>query len=195
MNTSTQISIHCPICGLDFVAGASSPSEDVPCTRCGHQIWFRIEQGAAYVILGLLPSDSLESADLTHVGESLLGTGACPHIIVNFSLLQLISIRFFDGLLALQERVRAAGGRLILCGLNPVIREMLQVTKLESQFLLDVIPHAGAPGWTAACDNPLDPLPPGASTPAHYASSPTCGDQAEPPARIVFRLPRYRDRS
>ena len=194
MNASTEISIEpCSVCGHGVTAESSSPAEVAPCSNCGHLVWFRIEEGTTYVILSLLPSDSLETADITLVGESLIRRGDHPHIIVSFSLLQLVSVRFFDRLLALQESVRTADGRLILCGLNPVIREILQITKLDSRFAFDVVQKTSAPGWAVACNTSVDPLPPSVSTPAHHSVRPLCGDQDEPPRRIVFRLPRHTD--
>lgn len=56
--------------------------------------------------------------------------------------LDLVDVRFVSSaalgaLIALQRKLRAVGGRLSLCNLNPEMREVIRATKLDSVLDLE----------------------------------------------------------
>jgi anti-anti-sigma factor len=97
-------------------------------------VWFHVQEANDFAILDLLPNTNLETVDFAVVGDALTCSGSASRIIVNFSLLQFVSAASLGHLLKLQEKVQAANGTLVLCGLNQVVRQVFQATKLESLF-------------------------------------------------------------
>jgi anti-sigma B factor antagonist len=97
-------------------------------------VWFHVQQATDFAIMDLLPKTNLETVDFALVGDALIRSGGAPRIIVNFSLLQFISAAALGHLLKLQQKVQAANGTLVLCGLNQVVRQVFQAAKLESFF-------------------------------------------------------------
>lgn len=109
-------------------------SDDVPCPRCGHLLWFRMQQVDNAVILNLLANMDPERAEIDRVGQLLVRSRNAPHVIVNFHNVDFISSTFVNGLIVLRRTVHNAGGKTILCGMNPVIREILRINRLDHLF-------------------------------------------------------------
>jgi anti-anti-sigma factor len=86
------------------------------------------------VILNLLADLDLENADLDRLAELLIRSDPAPHIVLNLSNVEFVSSTFLGRLLAMQKRINAAKGTLVLCGMNTVVREIFEVTKLETFF-------------------------------------------------------------
>jgi anti-anti-sigma factor len=86
------------------------------------------------VIVKMLPGMNPERTNMQRVGEILARSRLAPKIIVNLSLAERISSTFVNGLLRLLKLVQAADGRLILCGVQPLFREIFQITNLEALF-------------------------------------------------------------
>jgi anti-anti-sigma factor len=55
-------------------------------------------------------------------------------IVVNLSGLEVSDSGFVAGLVTLRKAVHAAGGRLVLCGPRPFLREILAYTRLDKFF-------------------------------------------------------------
>lgn len=128
-----EISIYCSSCGRECVIAPSSLG-DIHCPRCGMPVWFRVQQDSGPVVIDLLPHMDLETADIAVVGRAFIRLGVPPCLVLNFSLLRYVGSTFLGHLLALMKSVRAANGRMVLCGLNPVIREIFAVTRLDRFF-------------------------------------------------------------
>jgi len=139
---------QCSVCGREVFPDPFQAWDDAPCLHCGHLSWFHRQDTGDCVILNLMANLDLENADLERVGELLIEATPAPHIVLNLSNVEFVSSTFLGRLLALQKRVDAAQGKLVLCGMNPVVREIFQVTKLESFFhFSDDVPSAGgSPG-------------------------------------------------
>lgn len=142
LDSACGITIRCLDCKQAYVI---EPSTDARCPHCGKPAWLRIQQASDPVILDLLPNIDLEAADLVGLGRAFMGSGLAPHLVLNLHLLQFVSSSFVAGLLALQKAVRAANGRLVLCGANPVIREIFQIMNLDSYFDFGDQRDAGPP--------------------------------------------------
>ena len=130
-DSAPSLTVRCQACKQEYVI---EPLTDARCSYCGNAGWLRIQQLSGPVILDLLPNTDLEAADLAGLGRAILRSDMAPHIVLNLRFLKYVSSSFIAGLLALQKSVRAANGRLVLCGANPVIREIFQVMKLDTFF-------------------------------------------------------------
>ena len=133
---------RCTFCGRELQADASSAGAEVPCRYCGHLVWFRSQEDTGFVVLNLMADLDLERADLERVGRLLVESAGAPRVVLNLSNVEYVSSTFLGRLLAMQKRIDTAGGSLVLAGLNPVVREIFQVTKLESFFTFADSPAA-----------------------------------------------------
>jgi anti-anti-sigma factor len=112
----------------------SEASGDSRCLHCGHLEWFRKQEINDFLILNLLPGMNPEHADLERVGELLATSHGARHVVINFANVEFVSSTFLGRLLAMQKKLNAAEGKLVLCGLNEVVREVFQITRLEGLF-------------------------------------------------------------
>ena len=112
----------------------STPVADAPCGHCGHLEWFRIQKLDDAVILNVLPDMNPERVNVQRVGRMLVRFQSPPSIIVNLSLIEWISSTFANEMVRLVEIVKAAKGKVTLCGVRPFVREVFRVTVLESLF-------------------------------------------------------------
>ena len=82
-------------------------------------------------------SRSLEDAHLRRVGEQLFrlaeGRGGCQ-LCLDFHNVDYLASNALAKLVTLQKKVQASGGRLTLCGLQPLVHEVFEVTKLAGFF-------------------------------------------------------------
>jgi anti-sigma B factor antagonist len=75
-----------------------------------------------------------EHADVERLCDSLTGAGSTPRVIVDLSDVELVGSAFTARLIALNKRMRAAGGRLVLCGLCPFVRDTFRGSRLDRVF-------------------------------------------------------------
>ncbi len=125
-------SYRCPVCDALF---EGKPSGGGPaCPHCRHVIWFARRQVDGVTVLDVLSGTVAINADIHRVSEQLLRDAPSPHVVLNLARLRFISSAFVAGMIALQKRVRSAGGRLILCGMHRVVRETLHGARLDGYF-------------------------------------------------------------
>lgn len=86
------------------------------------------------VILNFLPSMNPEQADFTQVGGWLVRSEGPSSVVLNFANVEFVSSTFLGRLVALQKRLKGAERKLTLCGLNDVVKEIFEITKLEDLF-------------------------------------------------------------
>jgi anti-anti-sigma factor len=109
-------------------AGAS------PCRHCGHALWFRLREGSGFVVLRLLPQTGVRMVDIVPASEAFVRNGRAQRVIVDFTVVRTATSRFFGCLFSLHKRLQEIGGRLILCGANPAVRDVLRIMKLDTIF-------------------------------------------------------------
>jgi anti-sigma B factor antagonist len=69
------------------------------------------------------------------VGELiLLSRPGSSRIVVSFHNVEFISSTFLNRMILLRRSVLAAEGKLVLCGLNPVIKEIFEASRLDDLF-------------------------------------------------------------
>jgi len=86
------------------------------------------------VILEVTPGIMPEHQDIDSVAETLVRSANLRRVIVDLSDVELISSVFAARLVALNKRIRAAKGRLILCGMNRLARETFRGCRLDTLF-------------------------------------------------------------
>ncbi len=74
---------------------------------------------------GRLDSTSSAAAEAEILGQ--IGTAA-PHVVLDFSRLDYISSAGLRVILVTAKRVKQAGGTMVLCALQPHIREVFEIS-------------------------------------------------------------------
>jgi anti-anti-sigma factor len=64
----------------------------------------------------------------------LIEEGGHTRLVVNFAGVRYISSEVLGILAALQRRAEAARGGIALCGLDPLLRDMVRITRLDRAF-------------------------------------------------------------
>jgi anti-anti-sigma factor len=90
------------------------------------------------------PADTmLSEANAEEFARALLTlaeTRTRPHLMVDLGTVSMLTSMILAKLIALNGRVRAAGGRLTLFNPNPTVRQVFKVTRLDT--VLEVRPLA-----------------------------------------------------
>jgi len=85
-------------------------------------------------VLCAIPGKTPEHAEIERLADSLVSPSGVPRVVVQLSALDFMSSAFIARLVALNKRIRAAKGTLILCGLHPFVREAFHDSRLETVF-------------------------------------------------------------
>jgi anti-anti-sigma factor len=127
---------RCPACGKSITAEPLASAGDAPCPHCNHLLWFVRRSQDGVVVLTFLPGLMLASESRERIDDVSDAMQGSSQIILDLSQLQILSSIFLGLLVALHRRVEAAEGKLKICGLQPDVREVFKMTKLEE--LLDI---------------------------------------------------------
>lgn len=137
MNTSAEslpiLLQQCPVCETPLRVGSFRAGETV-CGKCGHVIWYQQRMVDGVAIMDAISGIVAINTDIDRVSKSLVAASDQARVILNLSQLKFISSAFVAGMIALQKRIRAAEGRLVLCGMHPVVRETLHGARLDTYF-------------------------------------------------------------
>jgi anti-anti-sigma factor len=131
---STSTIAHCPLCSVVLAPGTRTPPFDAPCPECGYTLWCSKKTVGGVVILEVTPGITPQHEDIERLAETFVRSGGLTRVIVDLSDLELISSVFAARLVALNKRIRAARGRLILCGINRLVRETFQGCRMDRLF-------------------------------------------------------------
>ncbi len=91
----------------------------------------REDRGVLILTIELARISTYEQAET--MGRELLAAvegRPAPQVVVDLSKLTYMSSVGYGPLITLRSRVRADGGRLILCGLSGVVKEVFEATRL-----------------------------------------------------------------
>lgn len=122
----------CPKCENEVPAIEPPASPDGWCPQCGQSLWCRKRIIDCVVVLEVLPHGQAGYHDVIGLFESL--SESTPQIVVDLSRVEYSTSGFVAGLVGLAKRARTSAGRLVLCGLRPVICEILARTQLDKFF-------------------------------------------------------------
>jgi anti-anti-sigma factor len=132
-----QVHYQCPVCGQALHVEPSLPRFDAPCSGCGFHIWCRRRVANGEAILEVLPQRTPEPQDVTLVVESVARSNAAPCVVVDLAQLDTVDSAFVARLVSMNKQIRGAGGRLILSGLRPVVREVFKTLRLDRAFEIE----------------------------------------------------------
>jgi len=97
-------------------------------------LWCYKKNAADVVVLEVIPGMTPEHEDVERLCKTLSGCGSTPRVIVDLSDIELVGSAFVARLIAMNKRIRAAGGRLILCGLCPFVQDTFHGSRLDRVF-------------------------------------------------------------
>lgn len=129
-----QLLCRCPVCGAKLAPHLMLPSLAMPCPECGYCLWCRSRAVDDVVILDVLPGRTPEQADIQRLADTLIAAGHVPRVVVDLSRLDQTTSLLMAKLLVLNRRLSGAGGSLVLCGLQPYVRQAFASTKLDTLF-------------------------------------------------------------
>jgi anti-sigma B factor antagonist len=79
----------------------------------------------------------LDEQNIQIIGEQLFGLVDQEHVkkmVLNFGNVEYLSSAALAKLITLTKKLQQAGGRLILCNIDPQIYEVFEITKLNKLF-------------------------------------------------------------
>jgi anti-anti-sigma factor len=120
---------HCPICGQDLqIEPSTVPVRDAPCPYCGCLLSFPDQH------VTKLKFSTADLADmLVQLGDSPDEAGP-RELQLDFSDLTFLTSKALGLLITLLVNTSASGGRLVLCNVNPEIREVFEITRLDRKL-------------------------------------------------------------
>lgn len=123
---------HCPACGATMAIEPPSPRHNA---ACGCSLWCRKRTVGDVIVLEVLRGRTPGHDDVELLSQSLVNCSGVPHVVIDLSKLDFVNGSFMDGLMALYTRVRAADGKLILCGMRqPSVRGAFYDSNLDKIF-------------------------------------------------------------
>ena len=135
MNTSRHrqeddASYLCPVCGNVLPHSVPTPPFDAPCSECGAYLWCRRKSSSGPVVLQAVPGRSPEPQEVDRVIRSLERESPAE-VILDLSLMELVTSSFMARMITMNRRIQAAGGRLSLSGMQPLVRDLFQRARLD----------------------------------------------------------------
>ena len=129
-----KTSYVCPVCGNALLKLAALPRFAAPCSECGSYLWCRRRSSDEGVVLEALSGRSPEVREIAMVVDSLSRDGPLDRVTLDLSELVVVHSSFLAALVAMKKRVQASGGRLYLCGLQPIVREIFDQIRFDRIF-------------------------------------------------------------
>lgn len=125
---------HCALCGAAIPTAPGSPRFDAPCPTCGYPRWCRVRTTGDRLVIETLPDRVPDEYDVKRLSASLLDRDDIARVALDMSSLDTISSLFLARMITLNRGVEMRKGKLLLCGLSPVVREILHRTHTDSLF-------------------------------------------------------------
>jgi len=96
-----------------------------------------VEESGDVTIVQFIDRKILDEQNIQKIGEdlfSLVDELGRRKILLNFSNVEYLSSAALGKFITLNKKVQAAGGKLILCKIDPNIYEVFEITKLNKLF-------------------------------------------------------------
>jgi anti-anti-sigma factor len=119
------------VCGGQVAIGPLELPGDAACSHCGHVLWFARRDVDNVAVLDVISGKVAINQQIDRVSQALIGEQDAPRVVLNLGRVQFVSSSFIAGLIALNRRLKTAGGQLILCEMRPVVLETLKGAKLD----------------------------------------------------------------
>jgi len=98
--------------------------------------WLEIEELGDVTLVRLLPRKLLDEYEIRAVGQQLLSLpeNGRANVAMDFRNVEYVSSGLTGKLIHLQRKVKANGGKLVLCQLNPPLADMFRRVGLHRLF-------------------------------------------------------------
>jgi anti-anti-sigma regulatory factor len=136
---------RCPVCGASLLDHTEFYLADDACRECGANLWCWRQEHEGVVILVPIPQRTPATADVESLVRALRRSGTAARVGVDLSSLEVVSSSWVAELVILHRRIREAGGRLFLFGLNPYVRASLHRFRLDQVF--EIVEPEDAAAW------------------------------------------------
>jgi anti-sigma B factor antagonist len=103
-----------------------------------HRRRLEVENMGDVTVICLTDRKILVEQNIQAIGEqlfNLVGEGR-KKLLLNFRNVEYMSSAVLGMLVTLNKKVHAAGGKLVLCSIDPQIREVFAITKLDKLFVI-----------------------------------------------------------
>ena len=130
-----ETSLHrCPVCNAGMAIEPPPPPYDAPCPACGYPLWCRKRLVEDVVVLDVMGGRTPEHTDVVRLAKSLVRREVIPRVVVDLSELDFVNSAFVARLVDLNKRIRAAEGKLVLCGMQFLVWDAFHSTNLYKVF-------------------------------------------------------------
>lgn len=140
---SQPTSYQCPICGNQLPVQVPIPRYDAPCSGCGHRVWCRLRLPSQDLLLEVLPERVPEPWEVEKLVQAIEQKGTDAPVIMDLSRLDLIDSSMVARFVSMNRRIHSFGGRFVLSGLCPIVREIFDHLRLDKAFEIE---DAASPG-------------------------------------------------
>jgi anti-sigma B factor antagonist len=96
-----------------------------------------VEQIGDVTVVNFVDRKILDEPTIQVIGDqlfSLVDEEGWRKLLLNFGNVEYLSSAALGKLITLHKKLQAAGGRLILCNIDPQIYEVFEITKLDKIF-------------------------------------------------------------
>src|SRR6266702_6832655 len=93
-----------------------------------------LEDVGEVTVVNFVDKKILDEQNIQIIGEQLfdlVDNQGKKKILLNFGNVEYMSSAALGKLITLNKKVQTAGGRLVLCNIDPQIREVFEITKLD----------------------------------------------------------------
>ena len=90
-------------------------------------------------VVSFMDRKILDEQNIQVIGEqlfSLVDESGRKKLLLNFGNVEYMSSAALGKLITLNKKVTAAAGKLVLCNIDPQIREVFEITKLDKLFVI-----------------------------------------------------------
>lgn len=126
--------LRCPVCNTKTAIEPPPPPHDAPCPACGYPLWCHKRLVGDVVVLDVMRGRTPEHTDVVRLAKSLVRRGGIPRVVVDLSVLDFVNSAFVARLVDLNKRIRAAEGKLVLCGMQFLVWDAFHSTNLYKIF-------------------------------------------------------------
>ena len=96
-----------------------------------------VEDIGEVTVVNFTDKKILDEQNIQIIGEqlfSLVDALNRKKLVLNFSNVEYLSSAALGKLITLNKKVNGAGGKLVLCAIDPQIKEVFEITKLDRLF-------------------------------------------------------------
>src|SRR5260370_22453295 len=99
-----------------------------------------VEHIGDVTVVNFVDRKILDEQNIQIIGEqlfSMVDEEGWRKILLNFGNVEYLSSAALGKLITLNKKLQQAGGKLILCNIDPQIHEVFEITKLDKFFKID----------------------------------------------------------